>query len=93
MQLLTKEIRESFIDMYFQRQKLIFMVKFIAQKAKQDHSIVFDKYVQMLNKLDKKLGFKGQSNEIDQEFISKQVALMQLKKNEKNEGDPSEKKS
>lgn len=44
---------------------------------------MFDKYVQMLKKLDKKLGFKGQKNEVDQEFIAEQASFLEMKKNQK----------
>ncbi len=49
--------------MYFLRQKLIFLVKFISTQAKIANSTVFDNYVEMLKKLDKKLGFKGSEND------------------------------
>ena len=57
MNLLTEEIREEFISLYFQRSKESFIIKYLELQNDLNEQRI-EKHKQILNKLEKKLGLK-----------------------------------
>ncbi len=54
--LLTDSVREYYIKMYFQRQKLLFMVKYLNYESKNNSQSKIDNCLDQIKQLDKKLG-------------------------------------
>eukprot|EP00347_Sterkiella_histriomuscorum_P015613 403356364 len=57
--MLTEKIRENYIEMYFQRQKTLYMMNFFTSRGYSLTSLKLEKYQDELNTLDKKLGIKN----------------------------------
>ena len=64
LSLLTDSIREEFVKLYFQRSKLLFIIKFIELHTNEGIDPRIEKYISILRKLEKKLGLKASEKEI-----------------------------
>ena len=61
LQLLNDVVREQYIKMYFERQKLLFIIKFIENEGKNEMKGKIEKYQKLLVKFEKKLGIKSEA--------------------------------
>ena len=60
--ILTDEIREDFIHMYFKRAKLMFKVRFLSIRIKEEADSRIEEYTLQISKNEKKLGIRIESS-------------------------------